>query len=200
MSGQNSPPKLPDSDAQQRAAAIEWLVLDVDGVLTDGGLIRGDDGQEYKRFHAHDGLGLRMWRDSGLQVALITGRTSKVVAHRAAELGVTEVHQGTYAKLPVMLDIAARHHLQTEQIAFMGDDLIDVASLRAAGLGLVPADARPQAVEAAGWQSQQPGGNGALREAIEFILAARGQLDAAIERLIAGESASANSGNSGQIG
>ncbi len=137
-----------------RAAAVRLLVLDVDGVLTDGTLVYGPGGEEVKRFHVRDGYALVAARRAGLAVAVISGRASAAVTRRLAELEVEEVHQGG-------------------EVAAMGDDLPDLPLLRAAGLALAPADAVPEVRRAAAWISRQPGGRGAVREAVELILRAR---------------------------
>lgn len=178
------PGKTLSNEVREKAARITWLVLDVDGVMTDGGLIRGDDGQEYKRFSARDGLGLKMFRRAGFNVAIITARTSQLVADRAAELGVSELHQGQHDKLLVLKDLCARQGLDIEQTAFMGDDLVDYSAMNQAGLGLTVADAYAPMLQHADWISQYPGGHGAVREACEMIMYCQDKLATAHESII----------------
>ncbi len=170
------------ADVLSRAAKVTCLLLDVDGVMTDGGLSYSDDGQELKRFHARDGFGLRIWRESGFQLAMVTARQSSVVEHRAKELGVSELHQGVRDKLAVVSTISERLSLNPEQLAFMGDDMVDYRAMRHCGLGLTVADAYPGIVEIADWQSMLPGGNGAIREACELLLFSKQMLQSALQR------------------
>ena len=168
-----------DQQVIKRAAAINWLVLDVDGFLTDGGLIYGDDGQEYKRFHARDGLGLGMWRRAGFNLAWITARKSGVVQHRADELGIEELHQGVSDKRQVLNELCERNEIDSSVVAFMGDDLVDYRAMQMAGLALTVADAHREIAAFADWQSSFPGGNGAVREACDMLLASKGLLEQA---------------------
>ena len=166
-----------DRDLMQRAAAIRLVLFDVDGVLTDGSLFIGDDGQEYKAFNSKDGLGIRMLQDSGVEVGIITGRTSDVVRHRMKNLGVTHLHQGQQHKLPAYEKLLAELGLEPEQTAYVGDDVVDLPVLRRVGLAVVVADAHPLAKRHAHWETQYPGGRGAAREVCELIMEAQGTLD-----------------------
>lgn len=166
-----------DRDLMQRAAAIKLVLFDVDGVLTDGSLFIGDDGQEYKAFNSKDGLGIRMLQDSGVEVGIITGRTSDVVRHRMKNLGVTHLYQGQKHKLPAYEKLLAELGLEPEQTAYVGDDVVDLPVLRRAGLAVVVADAHPLAKRHAHWETQFPGGRGAAREVCELIMEAQGTLD-----------------------
>ena len=166
-----------DRDLMQRAAAIKLVLFDVDGVLTDGSLFIGDDGQEYKAFNSKDGLGIRMLQDSGVEVGIITGRTSDVVRHRMKNLGVTHLYQGQQHKLPAYEKLLAELGLEPEQTAYVGDDVVDLPILRRAGLAVVVADAHPLAKRHAHWETQFPGGRGAAREVCELIMEAQGTLD-----------------------
>lgn len=166
-----------DRDLMQRAAAIKLVLFDVDGVLTDGSLFIGDDGQEYKAFNSKDGLGIRMLQDSGVEVGIITGRTSDVVRHRMKNLGVTHLYQGQKHKLPAYEKLLAELGLEPEQTAYVGDDVVDLPVLRRAGLAVVVADAHPLAKRHAHWETQFPGGRGAAREVCELIMEAQGSLD-----------------------
>ena len=159
--------------SQARLGRIRLLVLDVDGVLTDGGLYYGPDGEECKRFHVHDGLALGRAVAAGFPVAVVSARRSAAVARRCAELGLAEVHQGVADKVAVYEDLRARHGCRDAEVACMGDDLADLPLLRRAGLAVAPADAVPEVRRAARWVSRAPGGRGAVREVLEAILRAR---------------------------
>ena len=156
-----------------RAARIRLLVLDVDGVLTDGGLLYGAGGEELKRFHVHDGLAVVAARRLGLEVAVISGRESAALAQRLKELGVTEVQQRVDDKVPALASLTARLGVRPAQVAVMGDDLPDLPLMRLAGLALAPANAVAEVRAAAHWVSRRAGGAGAVREAIEVLLRAR---------------------------
>lgn len=168
--------------AAHRATEIKAIIFDVDGVLTDGGLYRTDDGQEIKRFHARDGLGMRMLSDAGLTLAIITGRTSDVVTHRSHELDIKYVYQGQRDKLPAFEEFCATLELEPSEVAYMGDDIVDMPVMRRAGLAMTVADAADDILAIAHWTSSRPGGNGAAREACEFLLKSLGLYGAAVER------------------
>ena len=165
----------------ERARQVELLILDVDGVLTDGGLIHGDDGQQYKRLNSRDGHGLRMLQEAGIDVAIITGRTSKVVEDRASELGITQLYQGRREKLAAFEALCQDTGLAAVQTAFMGDDVIDLPPMRRAGLALTVADGHALVVSHSHWVSQNVGGAGAVREACELLMHAHGKLQQALE-------------------
>jgi 3-deoxy-D-manno-octulosonate 8-phosphate phosphatase (KDO 8-P phosphatase) len=160
---------------QDIAANVRLLALDVDGVLTDGRIYYGNDGEELKAFNIKDGLGIKLLRKSGVKVAIITGRQSEIVARRARELGIEDVVQGRDDKREALLELCQRHQLTIEECAYMGDDLPDLGAVVAVGLGLTVADAADAVREAADWISESAGGCGAVREACEFILTARGE-------------------------
>lgn len=153
---------------------IKLLALDVDGTLTDGGIYSDGEGGEFKRFDVHDGMGLYLLKEAGVEVALISGRYSKATDRRAKELGISEVHNGVGRKLPVLEAIVARGGFTLQETAYMGDDINDVECLRAAALAFAPADAAAEARAAADYVTQRPAGRGAVREAAELILAGRG--------------------------
>jgi len=155
------------------AARIRLLVLDVDGVLTDGGLHYGPSGEHDKRFHVQDGLAMVEARRAGLAIAVVSGRTSAAVARRMAELGIAEVHQGVEDKCAALSDLVARLGLDSAEVAVMGDDLSDLQSMRSAGLALAPRNAVREVRAAADWVSRRAGGQGAVREALEWLLRAR---------------------------
>ncbi|MBX2825349.1 MAG: HAD hydrolase family protein [Gammaproteobacteria bacterium] len=177
----NGIPLIP-AQLREKAKKIKLLTLDVDGIMTDGGLIQGDDGQEYKRFHARDGLGLRYLRESGVDLALITGRTSEVVKRRASELKAVRVYQGRHEKLPAFEMLCQELEVTPDQVAYMGDDIIDLPVLVRCGLALTVADAHAYVKPHAHWISTRNGGNGAVREACELILHSQGLLQPIYER------------------
>lgn len=156
------------------ARGIRLLLLDVDGVLTDGRLIYGPSGETTKVFNVRDGHALVVAREVGLEVAIVSGRSSTAVKRRMSELGVRDVHQGVRDKAALLERLCAGRGIGPEAVAFMGDDLPDLALMRRVGLALAPADAVSEVRRAAHWISRTPGGAGAVREAIEWLLGARG--------------------------
>ena len=166
-------------DINTRAANIKLVAFDIDGVMTDGGLHYTDDGHELKTFNVQDGLGVVLLRRSGIKVAITTGRTSNVVSCRAKDLGVEHVFHGVGDKGAVSGQLLEQLGLQWSELAFMGDDLIDLPAMTRCGLAIAPANARQIVKERAHMVTEAGGGKGAVREAIEFILAAQGKLDAA---------------------
>ena len=163
------------SDAER----IQLLCLDVDGVLTDGGLYIDDHGVETKRFHVRDGAGLRMWIRMGGHVALITGRRGMAVRHRADELGIRHVLQGSTDKLSDFRGLLEHLNIKASEAAMMGDDLPDLPIMRMCGYPMAVSDAAPEVRAIARFVTVRPGGQGAVREAIEHLLAARKLLDEA---------------------
>ena len=159
--------------AAPRASRIRLLVLDVDGVLTDGGLFYGASGEETKRFHVHDGLALVAARKAGLQVTVLSSRASAAVTRRLTELGVSEVHQGVADKAGALEALCERLGLRAAEVAMMGDDLPDLPAMRWVGLALAPANAVAEVKRAAHWVARRRGGDGAVREAVELLLKAR---------------------------
>ena len=166
------------ADVLERAARIRVIGLDVDGTLTDGSLPYAENGGESKSFHVQDGLGLVLLRHAGIEVALVSARASAVVERRARELGIARVHTHTREKLACMQGIAAELGIGMDQAAFMGDDLPDLATLRAVGLAIVPADAHPWVRPAAHWTTPRRGGGGAARDACDLLLHAHGRVEA----------------------
>ena len=171
-------------DILARAAQIKLLIFDVDGVLTDGRLIFGDDGQEYKAFHSRDGHGMKMLQSSGVAVGIITGRTSKVVEHRMANLGIEHVYQGKLEKLPAFEELIAKLGLTAEQVAYMGDDVVDLPIMLRVGLAVATNDAHALVSKHAHWQAPRNGGQGAARDLCELIMEAQGTLDAAMQHYL----------------
>ncbi len=162
----------------ERIKPLRLIAFDVDGVLTDGGLYLSDSGEEFKRFNTLDGHGLKMLKASGVELAIITVRTSKCVELRAKNLGITRLYQGVEDKLAVMQSLLAELKLAPEKAAFMGDDVVDLPVMRRVGLALSVPGA-PQIVrDHAHYVSQRDAGHGAVREVCELILATQGTLDA----------------------
>jgi len=163
---------------RRRLAAVRLLAFDVDGVLTDGGILVGPDGSEWKRFHVRDGLAVVAARRAGLHVAFISGRRSPAVAARARELGVSADRQGVQDKGAEMRSLLAEFDLSREEVLFLGDDVVDLPAFSESGISVAPGDAHPRAMEAADAVCSAPGGNGAVREVVEAVLLARGLGDA----------------------
>lgn len=159
--------------AAPRASRVRLLVLDVDGVLTDGGLLVSAGGEEIKRFHVHDGLALVAARAADLRIAILSSRASAAVTRRMAELGVSEVHQGVADKAAALDALRERLGLAVGEVAMMGDDLPDLSAMARAGLALAPANAVAEVKRAAHWVARRRGGDGAVREAVEMLLKAR---------------------------
>ncbi len=172
-------------DVASQAREVRMLVLDVDGVLTDGGLHYGPDGEVMKRFHAHDGLGLKLLRRAGVELAVISAKRSAPLARRLADLGIERAYLGREDKARAMASLLAETGLALLDLAYVGDDLSDLPLLRRVGLPLSVAGAHPRAQAAARWVSERRGGDGAVREICDAILAARGTLDDAIEAYLA---------------
>jgi YrbI family 3-deoxy-D-manno-octulosonate 8-phosphate phosphatase len=166
----------------EKAAGIELLLLDVDGVLTDGRIIYGDDGTEIKAFHVRDGSGLKLWQLAGKKAGILTGRSSKVVERRARELGLEPVIQGAADKGVAFERLLEELKLSAQQVAFVGDDLPDLPVLRQCGLPLTVADACPEVREVALRCTQAQGGQGAVREIVEWLLKAQGRWNEVIDR------------------
>jgi 3-deoxy-D-manno-octulosonate 8-phosphate phosphatase (KDO 8-P phosphatase) len=158
------------------------LLLDVDGVLTDGGIGYTNEGLELKQFHVRDGSGLMLWRHLGKRSAIITGRTSRIVELRAAEVGIDIVMQGALDKLPALRDVLGRTGCRPEQVCYVGDDLPDLPALRNCGLAVAVADACPEVLADAHFVTRAPGGRGAVREVIEMILSGQGHWTRIVER------------------
>jgi len=163
-----------DPDVTAAARSIQLLILDVDGVLTDGRLVYSPGGEETKTFHVRDGYGIVAARAAGLAIAVVSGRSSGAVSRRLADLGVRDVHQGVRDKILLLPEICTRWAVTASQVAFMGDDLPDLPLLRRVGLALAPSDAVAEVRRIAHWVSRLPGGSGAVREAIEWLLKSRG--------------------------
>lgn len=173
-----------NEDLIRRLQNIKLLILDVDGVMTDGGLTIGDDGQEYKTFHAHDGLGMKLLKASGVSLAIITGRTSNVVKKRAESTGVTHFYQGAEDKLEAFRDLMQSSGLQAEQCAFMGDDVVDLPPMLQCGLAIAVPDSPLLLLEHVHYVTRKAGGRGAVREVCELIMQAQGSFDAQMAQFL----------------
>ncbi|HET7931439.1 MAG TPA: HAD-IIIA family hydrolase, partial [Rhodanobacteraceae bacterium] len=156
-----------------RAAKIRLVAFDVDGTLTDGRLLFTEDGREIKAFHVHDGLGIKLLREHGIEVAIISARISHAVELRAEQLGIDHVYQGKRDKLACLNDILGATGITGVEACYVGDDLPDLAPMSACGLAIAVANARPEVVRAAHWQTRANGGEGAAREVSELILASQ---------------------------
>jgi 3-deoxy-D-manno-octulosonate 8-phosphate phosphatase (KDO 8-P phosphatase) len=165
-------------DLKVRLARISLMVFDVDGILTDGSLWYGENGEVFKRFHSLDGHGLKMLVTSGIKVALVTGREGPIVSRRAAELGLGDVFQNVRDKGAALASMAARHGISLDQTGFMGDDLIDLPAMQKAGFAATVPEAPMYIAQAAHWVSSKPAGSGAARECCDMILAAQSKLGA----------------------
>lgn len=160
----------------EKAKDIKLLVLDVDGVLTDGTLYFSNSDDEFKAFNVMDGLGIKLLQDTGVKVAIITGRRSELVARRAERLGIKHVVQGREDKLVALDELIAKLDINYEQIAYLGDDLPDLSAIKKVQLGMTVANGHFFVVEHADYQTTKTGGNGAVREACELIMKAQGTL------------------------
>ena len=161
---------------------IQLLLLDVDGVLTDGSLIYNDDGGETKVFNSKDGLGLRLARTAGIEVGIVTGRKSMALRHRCDNLEIRYLFDGVADKAKMLTEIVARTGIGPEKVAFVGDDLPDLPIMRRVGLAIAVADAHDIIRQKAAWTTSAPGGRGAVREVCEALLMAKGLWDEIIAR------------------
>lgn len=166
----------------ERMRPIRFLVMDVDGVLTEGGICYSESGEELKTFDVQDGAGIKYWQRAGHACAVLTGRSSPVVERRAAELGITLVEMGAKDKLPVLKELVERAGVTLEETAYIGDDLPDWPPVAHCGLGLAVPDAAPELLEAADAVTSRSGGHGAVREVIEAILRRQGKWDDILSR------------------
>lgn len=167
---------------EDRCKNVELMIADVDGVLTDGGIIFDNQGIEIKRFHSRDGFGIKVWRRCGLHFGIITARTSHIVKVRAAELGINVLRQGFEDKMPAAREIFNELRLSPAQVAYVGDDLPDLAVMRHVGVPIAVADAAEEVRAGAAYVTQTRGGYGAVREAIELVLKAKGLWDDIVAR------------------
>jgi 3-deoxy-D-manno-octulosonate 8-phosphate phosphatase (KDO 8-P phosphatase) len=168
------------ADIRRRAAAVRLLALDVDGTLTDGRILLDGGALELKAFSVLDGQGLKLAQRIGIEVALVTARSSEVVARRARELGIHEVHQGVRDKRACVEALLAARGLDGSALAYMGDDLPDLAPMALAGLAVAPSNAHAWVRERAHWRTRAAGGDGAARELCDLLIGAQGQADAVL--------------------
>lgn len=171
-------------DILEKAKRIRLVILDVDGVLTDGSLYVGDDGEEYKAFNSRDGHGMVMLQHNGVEIAIITGRISKVVEHRMSELGIQHVYQGRKEKLPAFRELLSRLEIPAHDTAYVGDDVVDLPVMAQVGLAIGVQDAHPLVKRHAHWLTASPGGRGAVREVCEMIMDAQGVLDKTLNQYL----------------
>lgn len=150
------------------------VLMDCDGVLTDGGVVFASGGGEIKRFDSKDGVGMRLAQSLGLDVGIVTGRRSEMVRRRARELGVREVHQKVWDKLALVGRLLRRRRLGFPHLCFIGDDVLDLPVLQRAGLAVAPADAHPEVLRRVHWVTRRRGGRGAVREVLDRLIEARG--------------------------
>jgi len=169
----------------KKAAQIKLVIFDVDGVLTDGSLFMGDDGQEYKAFNSKDGLGMKMLQRSGVPVAIITARQSNVVKLRMESLGIEHLYQGQQEKLPAFEALLEKLSLDAGEVAYVGDDLVDLPIMIRCGLAIAVADSHQRVIEQAHWVTENMGGRGAAREVCELIMAGQDTLESSIQQFFA---------------
>lgn len=166
---------------------IRLFATDVDGVLTDAGMYYSESGDEWKKFNTRDGMGIKLLQRAGLITAIVTQERTRLVARRAEKLAIPELHQGVMDKLSVIREMAIRHGISLQQIAYIGDDVNDIEALKAVGVSAAPADGLPQVLEVVDYVCQKKGGEGAVRELAELILQARLEVKAAKRRRIKGK-------------
>lgn len=171
-------------DIMEKARNIRLVIFDVDGVLTDGSLFIGDDGQEYKAFNSRDGHGMKMLQKSGVGIAIITGRTSEVVRHRIRDLGILHVYQGQQDKNVAFEELLKNLQLSPEQIAYVGDDVVDLPVMTRVGFAVAVQDAHFMVKQHAHWQTPSGGGRGAARDVCELIMEAQGTLQSELQSYV----------------
>lgn len=171
-------------DIMQRAANVRLVIFDVDGVLTDGSLYLGDDSQEYKAFNSRDGHGMKMLQATGVDIGIITGRTSKVVEYRMESLGIKHVYQGQADKLPAFQELTEHLSLTPDQVAYVGDDVVDLPILIRVGLAIAVQDAHHVVKQHSHWTTPSPGGRAAARDVCELIMQAQGTLEAQLNHYL----------------
>lgn len=173
-------------ELDRKARGLRFLLFDVDGVLTDGRLHVSPDGELFKSFHVRDGLAIKLAQAGGLEVGILSARSSEIVERRAAEIGIAEIVQGASDKGTALRALLARKQLDAAEVAFMGDDLQDLGALGAAGFSAAPADATSEVRAVVDYVTAANGGQGAVRELVERLLVARGSWPAIVARLAAG--------------
>lgn len=173
--------RLSDAEIDRRAAAIRMILFDVDGVLTDGRVVINADGSESKSFFIRDGIAMVWAQRAGIKVGFLSARLSSTTPHRASQLGITLVYHGVTSKLATYERILDDHGLSDRDIAYMGDDVVDLAVLNRVGLAMAPGDCVEEVRSRAHWVARAPGGAGAAREVIERILRVQGKWDAIVQ-------------------
>ena len=166
----------PRKVSRKLLSQIRLFATDVDGVLTDGGMYYAESGDEWKKFNTRDGMGIKLLQRAGILTAIVTQERTKLVARRAEKLTIPELHQGVTDKLSCIRELAARHGLTLSQVAYIGDDINDLETLEAVGFSATPADGMPRVAAVVDYICQKKGGEGAVREIIEMILEAQGQV------------------------
>jgi YrbI family 3-deoxy-D-manno-octulosonate 8-phosphate phosphatase len=165
--------KRPRKSLVSSLKRIRLFATDVDGVLTDAGMYYSESGDELKKFNTRDGMGIKLLQRAGIITAIVTQERTKLVARRGEKLMIPEVHQGVMDKLSLVREMAERHGLSMDEVAYIGDDVNDVETLKAVGFSASPADGMPQALAAVDYVCDKKGGEGAVREMIEMILEAQ---------------------------
>lgn len=173
------------ADMKLRAAAIRWVLVDVDGVLTDGRLLYGPDGEAMKAFHVQDGLGLKLAQRAGLKVGVLSARGGRPLEIRVEELGLDALISRREDKRSAFQEFLDERGLRAKYVAYVGDDLVDLPVLVRAGLSFAPADAAPEVRDRVSHTLRKPGGRGAVREMIQWLLSARGEWDALVDSYLA---------------
>lgn len=172
---------------ESRMRKVRLLLLDVDGVMTDGKVILGPGKMELKEFHAHDGLGIALAKAAGLLVGIITARDSEAVKRRAKELGIDSVKQGFIRKEEAYEELLKKHGLRDEEVAYIGDDLLDLPLMRRVGFSISVSNGVDELKRAAHYVTKKRGGEGAIREVVELLLAAQGKKEAALAAIVGKE-------------
>ena len=167
-------PTRPRKISRNVLQRVRLFATDVDGVLTDAGMYYAESGDEWKKFNTRDGMGIKLLQRAGIITAIVTQERTKLVARRAEKLAIPELHQGVMDKLLLVSEMAVRHGLTLSQVAYIGDDINDLETLKAVGFSATPADGMPQIAAAVDYICQKKGGEGAVREIIEMILTAQG--------------------------
>lgn len=173
-------------DIAARAKNIKLLVLDVDGVLTDGQIVFGQDGELMKNFHCHDGMGITIAHQAGLRTAIITGRESRIVALRSSELKIQDVYQGSMNKKDAFAALLDKYKLTAQEAAYVGDDVMDLPLMAQAGLACAVANAVPEVKRHAHFIADRKGGQGAVREIVELLVKAQGKWDEIVDTYLQG--------------
>lgn len=174
--------KVLNGETMERIKAVRWLVLDVDGVLTDGSVIMDDDGRESKHFNVKDGHALKMMIRFGFNIMFLTGRRSRVVEHRAKDLGVTEVHQKVLNKLEYFTEFMGQKGISFAEVAYVGDDIVDIPLMKRVAFSATVADAAEEVPPMVDYVSPYQGGKGAVRDICKIILRAQGKWKEVAER------------------